>query len=89
MKRTDENVADGRFPRFLIGQKALVCLETGEPNRHFGHDARKDGTETLIKRQRCLSSDNLGTRSDETSWFRLSPCGVRGKGGKKKQPRVS
>jgi len=72
VKRTDENVTDGRLPGCLVCQEILVCLEAGEPNRHFGHDTRKDGTETLVKRQRRLSSDDLGSCSDEASWFRLS-----------------
>ena len=71
MKRTDENVADGRFPRLRVCQKVLVCFETGESNRHFGHDSREDGTEALVKRQGRLPSDNLGSCSDESSWLRL------------------
>ena len=39
MKRTDKNIADGRLPGFLVGQKALIGLETGESNRHLGDDA--------------------------------------------------
>jgi len=79
VKRTDENVADGRLPSFLVSQKVLVGLETSESNRHFGYDTRKNGTETLVKRQRRLSLYDLNSRSDEPSWFRLSSCGVRTK----------
>ena len=50
MKRTDEDVTDGRLPSLLVGQKVLVCLETGESNSHFGYDSGKNGTETLVKR---------------------------------------
>ena len=50
MKRTDEDVANGRLPGFFIGQKTLVCLEAGETNGHLGYDAGKDGTEALVKR---------------------------------------
>ena len=71
MKRTDEDVADGRFPRLLVGQKVFVRLETGETNGHFWHDTRKDGTETLVECQGCLSSNNLGSCSDEPSGLRL------------------
>lgn len=86
MKRTNKDVADGRFPRLLVGQEVLVCLETGKPNRHLGHDSRKDSTEALIERQRRLSLYNLDACCDEPSWFRLSPCGVRTKGGKEATP---
>ena len=86
MKRTNENVADGRLPGLLVGQKVLVGLETGEPNRHFGHDTRKNGTETLVKRERGLSLHNLDPCSDEPSWFRLSSCDVRSKERRDKTP---
>lgn len=72
MKRTDEDVTDGSLPGFLVSQKVLVRFETGESNGHFGHDTRKNGTKTLVKRQRRLSLDDLGSSSDEPSWFRLS-----------------
>jgi hypothetical protein len=85
VKRTDEDIADGRFPRLLIGQKVLVRLETGESNRHFGHDTRKDSTETLVKCQGRLPLDDLDPCSDEPSWFRL---GV-GTKERKKQPQFS
>ena len=75
MKRTNEDIADGRFPRFLIGQEVFVGLETGEANRHLGHDSRKDGAEALVKRQGRLSLDNLSSCCDEPSWFRLQSWG--------------
>lgn len=77
MKRTDENVANGRLPGFFVGQKVLVGLETGESDRHLRYDTRKNGTEALVKRQWRLSLNNLDSCSDEPSWFRLSSCNIR------------
>jgi len=71
VKRTNEDIADGRFPRLLIGQEVFVRLETSESNRHFWHDSRKDGAKALVERQGRLSLDNLNSCCDEPSWFRL------------------
>lgn len=71
MKRTDEDIADGRFPCLLVGEEILVRLEASEPNRHLWYDTRKDGTKTLVKRQWCLSLNDLGSCSNEPSWFSL------------------
>jgi hypothetical protein len=73
VKHTDEDIADGRLPSFLIGQKVLVRLEARKPNGHFWHDSRKNGAKTFVERQGGFTSDDLGSSSDEPSWFCLSP----------------
>lgn len=79
-KRTDENVTDGRLPGFLIGQKALIRLKTGESNRHLGYDAGENCTETLVQRQWRFPLHDLDPGSNEPSWFRLVTmwCKVEG-----------
>lgn len=79
MKHTDEDVADGRLPSLLVGQKVLVRFETRKSNGHFRHNSRKNGTKTLVKRQGGLSLDDLGSRGDESSWFGLSSSGEQTK----------
>lgn len=95
MKRTDEYVAHGRLPSFLVGQKVLVSFETSEANGHFGNDPGKDGAETFVKRQRGFSLDDLNSGRDKPSWFRLSSLSsdnrVKGRRSvkKKKDPNFS
>lgn len=66
-KPTEENGLWLNNARLLVGQQLLVCLEGSETDGHLGHDAREDGTETLVETKRSLLLDDLRAGRNETS----------------------
>lgn len=68
---TKEDHTDTRLARLSVRECVLVGFKTGEPDGHLGHNSGEDGTETLVQSQGCFSFDDVRTRGDETSGFRL------------------
>jgi len=47
--RTKEYAPDTSFSCALVGEPALVCLETGKPNGHLRHDAGEYRAKALVQ----------------------------------------
>lgn len=65
IRRTDEDTTETRLASLLVRQPALVGFETRETNGHLGHDTGENSAETLVKREGCLTLDDVGASRNE------------------------
>ena len=70
-QRTNENIPDTRRARARVREPRLVALEAREADRHLGHDVRQHCTETLVQRERGLTSHDHGAGRDEATGLGL------------------
>jgi hypothetical protein len=72
VRRTQEDIPDGGFPRFAICKPAFVRLEARKPYCHLWHYTGEYSAKTLVQRKQCLAAHDHGTSRDKAARFGLN-----------------